>query len=103
MTYSNYLYDSKANRHSFQIDNIDLSIINAIRRIILSEIPVVAFYGEDEPTIEILFNSSPLHNEFMIHRIGLIPIHINEEITENYIDDDLLPVSPIEFVLKKCI
>lgn len=90
MTFSNYIYDNKADRHSFQIDNIDLSIINSIRRIILSEIPVVAFYGEDEPTIEILFNSTPLHNEFMIHRIGLIPIHISESITDSYTDDDYI-------------
>ena len=88
MSFSNYLYDIKADRHSFQMNNIDLSIVNAIRRIILSEIPVVAFYGEDEPTVDILFNSSPLHNEFMIHRIGLIPIHVTEDITEVYNDDD---------------
>ncbi len=90
MPFSNYLYDIKADRHSFQMDNIDLSIVNSIRRIILAEIPVVAFYGEDEPTIEILFNSSPLHNEFMIHRIGLIPIHVTEDITEIYNDDDYI-------------
>ncbi len=57
----------------------------------MSEIPVVGFYGEDkdeEPTIEIVINNSPLHNEFMIHRIGLIPLHISEEITENYEDND---------------
>jgi len=86
--FSNYNYYDKAEKHTFEIHNVDLGIVNAIRRIILTEIPVVGFYGEDEPTIEILYNSGPLHNEFMIHRIGLIPLNISEEITENYEDGD---------------
>jgi len=86
--FNNYLYDKIADRHSFNIDNLDLGLINSIRRVILSEIPVVAFYGEEHPTINILFNNTPLHNEFMIHRIGLIPLHIKEAIVEKYEDDD---------------
>jgi DNA-directed RNA polymerase alpha subunit/DNA-directed RNA polymerase subunit L len=86
--FNNYLYDPKSQKHSFDIENLDLSIVNSIRRIILTEIPVVGFYGEDEPTVEIIENTGPLHNEFMKHRIGLIPIYVNEDITDNYIDDD---------------
>lgn len=86
--FNNYNYDKIADRHSFIINNIDLGIINSIRRVILSEIPVIGFYGEEHPTIEILYNNTPLHNELMIHRIGLIPLHIKESITENYEDDN---------------
>ena len=86
--FSSYNYHDKADRHSFLITNVDLAIVNSIRRVLLSEIPVVGFYGEDEPTIKIPFNSGPLHNEFMIHRIGLIPIHVSEAITDTYEDDD---------------
>ena len=86
--FSSYNYNDKAERHSFQINKVDLAIINSIRRIILSEIPVVGFYGEEEPTVEIPFNTGPLHNEFMIHRLGLIPLHITEAITESYEDGD---------------
>jgi len=88
--FSDYLYDNKDDRHSFIISDIDLAIINSIRRIILAEIPVVGFYGENEPTVEILYNNGPLHNEFMIHRIGLIPLNIKEDITENYNDGDYI-------------
>ena len=84
----NYNYNDIAERHSFIINDIDLGIVNSIRRIILSEIPIVGFYGEDEPTIEMIFNNGPLHNEFMIHRIGLIPLHISESITDIYEDGD---------------
>jgi|LakMenE22Apr09ns_1017241.scaffolds.fasta_scaffold00029_19 DNA-directed RNA polymerase subunit L len=86
--FKNYNYESKSGKHSFDIDNIDLSIANSIRRIILTEIPVVGFYGEDEPSIDIIANTGPLHNEFMKHRIGLIPINVSEEITDTYIDND---------------
>jgi DNA-directed RNA polymerase subunit L len=86
--FDNYIYDKKAERHSFNIEKIDLAVINSIRRVILSEIPVVAFYGEDKPTVEILYNNTPLHNEFMIHRIGLIPLNIAENINDTYEDGD---------------
>jgi DNA-directed RNA polymerase subunit L len=88
--FSDYIYDNKADKHSFVITDIDLAIINSIRRILLSEIPVVGFYGEDkdEKTVNMIFNNGPLHNEFMEHRIGLIPLHIKEDITDNYIDGD---------------
>ena len=86
--FKNYTYEPKSHKNSFDIENMDLSIANGIRRIILTEIPTVGFYGEDEPTIEIIKNTGPLHNEFMKHRIGLIPINITENITDNYIDND---------------
>lgn len=86
--FNNYVYDPIAQKHSFDIKNMDLSIANSIRRIILTEIPVVGFYGEDEPTIEIIENTGPLHNEFMKHRIGLIPIYVSEKITDTYEDND---------------
>jgi DNA-directed RNA polymerase subunit L len=71
-------------RFTFDISNVDLAIINGIRRTILTDIPVVGFYGEDEPTIEIHANNGPLNNEILINRFGLIPIHISEEETETY-------------------
>lgn len=86
--FSAYTYEKNADKHSFQINDLDLGIVNSIRRVILSEIDVVGFYGENEPTVEIIFNNGPLHSEFLIHRIGLIPLHITEEITDNYEDGD---------------
>lgn len=86
--FKNYSYDKYAQKHSFDIEKLDLSIVNGIRRIILTEIPIVGFYGEEETSIEIISNTGPLHNEFMKHRIGLIPINIDENITDNYEDND---------------
>jgi DNA-directed RNA polymerase alpha subunit len=86
--FKNYSYESKSDKHSFDIHDMDLAIANSIRRIILTEIPIIGFYGEDEPTIDILINTGPLHNEFMKHRIGLIPINVSEKITDIYNDND---------------
>jgi|688.fasta_scaffold200744_3 DNA-directed RNA polymerase subunit L len=86
--FKNYNYDPKSQKNSFDVQNMDLSIINGIRRVILTEIQVVGFYGEDEPSVEIHKNTGPLHNEFMKHRIGLIPIYVNEKITDDYVDND---------------
>jgi DNA-directed RNA polymerase II subunit RPB3 len=62
----------------FKVKNIDTSILNSIRRIILSEIENVAFefepYKTENPDINIIKNTSPLHNEFIKHRLSLIPL-----------------------------
>lgn len=78
------------NRYTFDIHNIDLALVNAVRRIILTNIPVVGFDGEINPTLQVLRNDGPLHNEFMLHRFGLIPIFFNEDETENFMSDDYM-------------
>jgi DNA-directed RNA polymerase alpha subunit/DNA-directed RNA polymerase subunit L len=71
-------------RVTFDILNTDLAIVNGIRRVMLSDIPTIGFLGEGEPTITIHTNTGALHNEFMSHRIGMIPIHMTEEDTEAF-------------------
>lgn len=79
-------------RYEFDIHNIDLSIINGIRRTILTDIPNLGFMGEEienmESSITIHKNNGPLHNEFMKHRIGLIPIFFTEEEVETFNEGD---------------
>lgn len=63
--------------YMFTMDNINVSLANALRRTILSEIPTVCFYTENNAsnqcTIEI--NTSRLHNEILKHRLSCIPVH----------------------------
>ncbi len=56
------------------IRDISLEMINALRRIILSWIPAMAV---DE--VIILKNDSPLYDEILAHRIGLIPLKTDLE------------------------
>ena len=84
-----------SNRFIFDIKNIDLAVINSIRRVIISEVPTLGFLGEDDSTIKITKNNGPLHNEFMIHRISNIPIHFNEDDTESFTENEY------EFYLSK--
>jgi len=88
--FRNYVYDARNARHSFEIHNVDLSIVNGLRRVILTDIPMVGFRGEGEPTIRILKNNGPLHNEFMTHRIGMIPICLTEEEVEGFYENKYL-------------
>ena len=63
---------------TFTIKNVNVSIINAIRRVILSDLPITVF-DTDNKTIEILANTSRFHNEILKQRLGCIPIHIKEK------------------------
>ena len=67
---------------SYIFDNIDPSIINGIRRIVLSELPHIAM---DHETISntntiIEHNTSCLHNEMLINRLSLIPLNNEHKI-----------------------
>lgn len=53
----------------FVIEGISIEMINAIRRIITIEVPCFAI---DE--VIILKNESPLYDEILSHRLGMIPI-----------------------------
>ena len=73
---------------NFQINNIDISVINSLRRTILADVPIVVFktfpYSENKCTI--FENTSHLNNEIIKHRLSLIPIHITDKSIplENY-------------------
>lgn len=64
----------------FQLSKVDVSIANALRRIILSEIPCIVFktspYEENKSLI--YTNTSRLNNEIIKQRLSCIPIHIND-------------------------
>lgn len=80
---------------SVHIKDVDLSIVNSLRRVVLSEIPNVGFLfdphdmSEESKDIDVLQNDTPLHNEIIQHRISLIPINVNVEELENWDSKEL--------------
>jgi DNA-directed RNA polymerase subunit L/DNA-directed RNA polymerase alpha subunit len=79
---------SKGQPFVFEFIKVDLATVNAIKRIIQTEIEVIGFQGEDDSTVDIVENTGPLHNEIIAHRIGLIPIYFSEDETDNINPDD---------------
>ena len=63
----------------------DKSIINSLRRTLLSEIPCIAFRVEEGSDKDIIMelNNTSLHNEFLMHRLSMIPLYIDPETYEN--------------------
>jgi DNA-directed RNA polymerase II subunit RPB3 len=88
----------KGNTLSFDVTDAELSIVNSLRRIVLSEIPTIAFafdpLTDTNPDIKINVNKSALHNEFIGHRLSLLPICFNKDEISEFNPDDY------KFVLK---
>jgi DNA-directed RNA polymerase subunit L/DNA-directed RNA polymerase alpha subunit len=64
----------------FTISNIYVSYVNAIRRTILSDIPIVVFRTTpyEENKANIIINTSRLNNEIIKQRLSCIPICISD-------------------------
>lgn len=66
----------------FELWNTDQSLANFLRRTILGEIPNVALYfnlnDHTKKDINILENDTSIHNEFLSHRLSLVPLCFND-------------------------
>jgi len=100
MHFTNFDTNTNGSRISFEINDIDVSVVNSIRRTVFTDIPSVGFYFdlnnhfvENDLTIE--QNDSPLHNEFLAHRLSLIPIHFDKDEIDNWSQPEY------QFILEK--
>jgi len=64
----------------FTLVDCNMSIANALRRIIISDIPTFVFrtFPYSENRAEIIHNTTRLHNEIIKQRLSCIPIHITD-------------------------
>jgi DNA-directed RNA polymerase subunit L len=65
---------------SFTVENINVSLVNAIRRTILSDIPTVVIRTTpyEKNDAEFIINTTRFHNEMLKQRLSCIPIHITD-------------------------
>ena len=69
--------ESKSDFIEFILKNADVSFANSLRRVIISEVPTMSI-----DMVEVRENTSPLFDDFVVHRIGLVPL-VSEDI-DNY-------------------
>jgi len=67
--------------YKFTLSGLNVSLANALRRIILSEIPVVAIKTDTHETNQcnIEINTTRLHNEILKQRLSCIPIFLGPD------------------------
>jgi len=72
-TYNN----NKEEQLTFTLENCNVSIANAIRRIVLSDVNTYVFktFPHAENRANFTVNTTRLHNELLKQRLGCIPIH----------------------------
>jgi DNA-directed RNA polymerase I and III subunit RPAC1 len=63
----------------FEMIGVDVSFANALRRILISEVPTMA--------IEMVYmadNTSIIHDEVLAHRLGLVPINVDARFFDEF-------------------
>ena len=106
-------FSEKADELTFTINGINVSLANAIRRTILSDINIVVFRTSpyERNDANILINTSRLNNEIIKQRLSCIPVYIKNieefpinkyyiEVKVQNISNSLMFVTTEDFVIK---
>ena len=88
-------YNTKTNQITFETTDVDLSILNGIRRVLLMDIPILGIIGNGiDSTVNITENSTVLNNEIIENRIALIPLNVDEGYNDKFtFGEDKLTIS----------
>ena len=100
----------------FTLSGVNVSLANAIRRTILSDIPLIVFRTtpHEQNKANIIANTSRLNNEILKQRLSCIPIHIKDidgfplknyqlEVNVENITDTMMYVTTENFVINDLV
>lgn len=100
----------------FTLSGVNVSLANAIRRTILSDIPLIVFRTTpyEQNKANIIANTSRLNNEILKQRLSCIPIHIKDidgfplknyqlEVNVENITDTMMYVTTENFVINDLV
>lgn len=87
------IYSLTENEIVFDLIGVDVSIANALRRILLAEVPTVAVEN-----VWISANSGIVQDEILAHRVGLVPIDVDPRTLE-YVQDEPTDADTLIFYL----
>lgn len=71
-------WDKRNTSVEFELANIHFSTANAIRRAMISQVKTVGFRTEPYKAcdIKVIANDTPLHNQFTLHRLAMLPLNV---------------------------
>ena len=83
MNFSNLLVSKDERTYRFTLSPIQVSYANTLRRLILTGVETIAFRADMTSTgsttdVSIVSNDTPMTNEMLADRIGLLPLHVPE-------------------------
>ena len=84
----------------FRLKNVSVAYANTLRRIMIAEVPTMAI-----EFVTIRENTTPLHDEYIAHRLGLIPLmsssieHFNNRSDCSCSDNSNCPICSVKFRL----
>lgn len=76
------LKELRADSISFELVGADLSFANALRRVMIAEVPTIAI-----DVVEVAVNTSPMFDEFVAHRLGMVPLQSRDAPRLSYTRD----------------
>jgi len=88
--------NEKGDMLEFEIHNTDVSVVNSLRRVVLTQIPMLVFRGFPHKENQLTFhkNKTKFNNEYLKHRIQCIPVYESDESKfENFVQNYCVKVN----------